>query len=327
MRTAFVRIALVLLVSALAAAGCGKKKTVYKYEDTLPNGINEIPKTALRYERVSTIDANVGQLRGIDVDARDRLYMVGSGGLHVLDAEGNELGRMAVPKSAASVSVADDGTIYVGCRQQVLRFSADGKRLGNLGAPGVGPGKFSHVTSVVVHGSDVLVADADAKQMFIHRFATDGTFLNDIGRHAEDKTQFLGLVLPSPFLDCVVDDEGNVVVTNTGRLRVEVYSKNGGRPLRHWGIGGLAPDAFSGCCNPTNLAITRDGLVVTAEKGMFGRVKIHDRRGNLLAYIPPSTFPGKPRGMDLAVDSKNRIYVAYTVKSTVMVFERRRAKE
>ena len=33
MKTAFGRIALVLLASALAAAGCGKKKTVYKYEE------------------------------------------------------------------------------------------------------------------------------------------------------------------------------------------------------------------------------------------------------------------------------------------------------
>ncbi|HUU44048.1 MAG TPA: NHL repeat-containing protein [Planctomycetota bacterium] len=316
---------LLVLAAVCALAGCERPRAVYKYEDTLPKDANEVPVTPLRYELVRTIDANVGDLRGIDVDRADRLYLVGSSGLHVLDAEGTERLRVAVPADANSVSVADDGTLWVGCPQAVLKFGVDGKPLGNIGTPGEDVGELTHVTSVLASGGSVFVADADPRQMCVHRFRTDGTFLNDVGRHAQDKKEFLGLVLPSPHLDMATDADGHLLVTNTGRLRVEVYDPDGGHPLRTWGTSGIAPDAFSGCCNPVSLALTPDGYVVTGEKGMFARVKVYDRDGKLLAYIPPSTFPGSPESMDLAVDSAGRIYVAYPVKDTVMVFERREA--
>ncbi|HUW57894.1 MAG TPA: hypothetical protein VMZ92_14735, partial [Planctomycetota bacterium] len=67
--------------------------------------------------------------------------------------------------------------------------------------------------------------------------------------------------------------------------------------------------------------LTRDGNIVTAEKGL-PRVKVYDPTGKLLAYISQRDyFPKEAKGMDLAADSKGRIYVLEPFGGVVMVFE------
>jgi hypothetical protein len=171
-----------------------------------------------------------------------------------------------------------------------------------------------------VKGPEVFVADA--RNLCIQRFDREGVFAGAIGKR-DNKTEFLGLIAPSPFLDFVVDKDGQVIVGNPGRLRVETYTTDG-KLLGFWGEPGLAPERFCGCCNPTNLALTREGFVVTSEKGL-PRVKVYDRTGKMLAYIPPRMFSEAAEGMDLAVDSRDRIYVAEPVKGRILVFEMRKA--
>ena len=309
-----------LLALVVLLGGCDRE-VPYRYENMTRKDAYEEADTALRYVHLRTFDAGVGDVRGIAIDGSDRIALVGSSGLRVLDADGTERKRWDVPADARSVAVADDGTVFVACKKEVLPFSADGRPLVPLRP--TGDGSIGHATSVVVHGSNLLVADFD--KLCIHRYDLGGGFINDIGKR-DAAAGVDGLIAPNPFLDMVVDAAGKLIVTNPQFLRVETYDLKGGPPEKTFGESGTVKQGFSGCCNPSNVAVTRDGYVVTAEKGQYARVKVYDRDGKMLAYIPPTHFPGNPKGMDLAVDSENRIYVTYPVKNTVMVFERKETK-
>jgi hypothetical protein len=309
-------IAAVAMLASGGLAGCRKTPAIPPYESFLPDDDEAPPKTEFACDLLRTMDPRVGVLRGIATDAEDHVYAVGSAGVSVLDAMGLELNRWKVAGDAQAVAVGEDGTVYVGVTAGIVKFDPEGKRLGAWGSEGAGPGELRRVTSVVVKGSEVFVADA--RNLCIQRFDKEGVFAGAIGKR-DRTTEFLGLIAPSPFLDFVVDKDRQVIVGNPGRLRVETYTKDG-KLAGFWGEPGLAPERFCGCCNPTNLAMTGDGLLVTSEKGL-PRVKVYDRTGKMKAYIPPREFSPTAEGMDLAVDSKDRIYVAEPVKGRILVFE------
>ena len=92
-----------------------------------------------------------------------------------------------------------------------------------------------------------------------------------------------GLVCPSPHLDVVVSAEGNVIIANPGRHRVETYSPRG-EILSFFGRSSLDIGGFGGCCNPTDLALLPDGKIVTSEKGV-ARVKVYTPGGKLESVV------------------------------------------
>ncbi len=93
----------------------------------------------------------------------------------------------------------------------------------------------------------------------------------------------------------------------------------GGELLGHIGrFDGIDPAGFTGCCNPTNVAI-RDAIYTTEKAGP--RVKAYDFSGKLLAVIATEPFDANCKNMSIAVDSRGRVYVVDTVKAAIFVFE------
>ena len=318
--------AVVALLGALAfvipaLSGCGNVQppgpAVAAAPDPMP-----APKTDLHFGPAGSFPAEVGKLHGIAIDANDRIYLVGSAGVRVLGADRKQLAAWKVPDNACAIAVGSDGTVYVGLTASVLKFDPAGKPLGRFGKEGPDTGQLRRITSIAVTAENIYVADA--RNLCINRYALDGDFINDIGKRDRERN-VIGLVAPSPYLDVVVDKDARVLVGNTGRLRVETYGPDG-KLLRMWGQPGTQPDRFCGCCNPTNIALTPEGNIVTAEKGI-PRVKVYDPAGKMLAYIGPENFPQDSAGMDLAVDSKGSVYVAEPVKGLVMVFAPLKPKE
>ena len=311
-----------LLSAALAAllacalSGCGQSEPPPNYKSYLPADVNAPPKTPMKLTLVSTIDPRAGALRSIAIDRQDRLYALGASGVRILAPDGSGLGAWSPPEPAFAIAADDCGTIYVGLANRIIKYDLSGKELGGWTISQADPGRPSHITSIATVRDSVYVADAG--NACVHAYTANGDFKNDIGKR-DLAAGIVGLVLPSPYLDVVVDNQDRLVVTNPGRLHVETYLLSGVLESS-WGRPGLAPDQFEGCCNPTNLALTREGWVVTSEKGIL-RVKVSDRAGKLLAYLPPGTFGAKEPGMDLAVDSRNRIYVAATDSGKILVFE------
>jgi len=233
----------------------------------------------------------------------------------VLGAGGELLGGWSTAEPATCVALDPDGNVYVGLRTRVEKYSTNGQRLASWGKEGRGRGEFSVITAIAVSGVNVFVADAGNR--CIHRFDVTGDFIDEIGKR-DTEAGFLGLIVPSPYLDCRVDSAGILHVTNPGRLRVERYSQDG-ELLDFWGEAGQAADQFCGCCNPVNIALLPEGRTVTAEKGI-PRVKVYDKNGKMLAFIGPGFFSAGAAVLDLAVDSKGRIYVADPGDGKVRVF-------
>jgi len=304
----------VALVVACVLAGCREEAEGPIY--SVP--VDEPEATELTYELKTTIVSGLAKLNGIAVDGEGRLYAVGVGGVRVLDAEGKLVEQWARSEAVQCVAVGSDGMVYLGSAGLISKLDKDGKEVASWDRTGSGGEKLGLITSLAVRGIDLLAADFEGK--CVHRFTIDGDYSNVIGTvDAENGSE--GLRAPSPHLECAFDSAGDAVVTNPGRLRVETYGLDG-TFKGCWGRAGMEAEGFCGCCNPTDIAITSKGYVVTAEKGIF-RVKVYevvDGTGRMLSFISPRHFSKKAAGLDVAVGEGDDIYVADPGDGTIRVF-------
>ena len=116
-----------------------------------------------------------------------------------------------------------------------------------------------------------------------------------------------------------MDGEGVIHAANPAKHRVERYSPDGELLGKFGRFGTKRPENFTGCCNPTNLALTGDGGIVVTEKAA-PRFKVFDSARELAALVGPDAFDAECKNMDVAVDSEGRIYVVDTVRLAVLVF-------
>jgi len=249
-------------------------------------------------------------LRGVAVDGAGRLYAVGDSSVKVFDAEGRFVRQWATGQPGESLALDGQGRVWVGQREQVEVFSPEGERTDAWRKPG----ELGLVTAIGFGAGDVYLADATAR--WVRRYDRDGRLLNNIG----DQHRKGGFHIPNGVVDFAIDGEGTVHVANPGMHRVERYAADG-TLLGHFGrFDGQDPAGFPGCCNPTNLTVDDAGRVIVSEKA-GPRVKIYDRKGQLLAVVADDVFDARAKNMDVAVDGRGRIYVADTATLEICVFE------
>lgn len=253
-------------------------------------------------------------LRGLAIDSADRLYAVGDCSLKVFSPTGELLRLWRTERPGYSVAVAADDTVYVGQAGQIQIFNRTGQLLDTWRDAD----RLGLVTAISFAGQYVLLADT--KDRCIRRYDQHGKFLNNIGKDNRMK----GFLVPNRHLDFAVDAQNVIHATNPGKHRVERYTLEG-KLLGHFGhFDGRDPAGFGGCCNPTNIALTRQGHVVVAEKAS-PRVKTYDADGKLLTIVAADDFDLSCKNMDVVVDSVGRIYVVDTVRLHICVFATDRA--
>jgi sugar lactone lactonase YvrE len=270
----------------------------------------------MRYTHVRTIAGRGAAaehfrslLAAITCDGEDTLYACGDAEVKVFGADGRLRRAWASSGPACSIAVAPDGRVLVGLAGAIEIFEPGGRPV----AAWRDPDRLGRVTAIGVADGDVLAADSAAR--CIRRFDRTGRFLNDIGR--DNRTE--GFLIPNGALDFAIDAAGTVHAANPGKHRVERYARDG-RLLGHFGrFGGLDPAGFSGCCNPTNVALDRDGNVYVTEKAE-PRAKRYAPDGTLRAIVASGVFDPNCKNMDLTVDSRGAVYVADTVRLAVHVF-------
>lgn len=270
----------------------------------------------MEYRQVQTIGgrgAGPGQftstLRALSIDRKDLLYAVGDTHVNVFDRGGRLLRRWTTAKPGTAVAVREDGSVYVGEAGQIERFDSGGKRVDAWRDD-------EHLGEVTAIGfvRDFVLA-ADAKDRSIRRFDTSGRFLNTIGK--DNRTH--GFLIPNGVLDFSVDGEV-IHAANPGKHRVERYTCEG-ELLGHVGrFDWLDPSGFPGCCNPTNVEVAGGGRLYVTEKA-GPRAKVLNADGKLIAVIATSVFDPNCKNMDLAVDSRGRVYVADPVRLRILGFE------
>ena len=247
-------------------------------------------------------------LRGLAVDAHGQLHAAGDSEIKVFDAAGKLQRRWPTSRPVHSVAVAGDGMVYAGQIGQIEIFYATGKLLNTWRDEKL----LGRVTAIGFTRASVLAGDAADRA--IRRFDHSGKFVNNIGKD----NPLSGLLTPNGVVDFAVDAHDTIYATNPGKHRVERYTP-GGELLGHIGrFDGIDPAGFTGCCNPTNVALS-DRIFTTEKAGP--RVKAYDFAGKLLAVIATDLFDANCKNMSIAVDAGGRVYVADTVKLAVLVFE------
>lgn len=326
-----------ILVAVITAGACGvlgfllaNRKPVYTQYSTgskpLPGADqDEIIESFLKVDPkliIAKEDARLKtgfkELRGIAVGPDDRVYAVGDKAFVVLGADGAVAAKVDLDKTPSCIAIGPDSTVYVGVWDHVEVFDSKGART----VVWAKPGPTAWLTSLAVGENGVFAADFGDKTV-IH-FDKSGKIVKRLGEPG--KVEGTGKYeVPSPYFDVVVDGKGAPWVAHTGRRLIETYNEDGSLSSS-WGKSGPQIEKFSGCCNPSHIAMRKDGSFVTSEKGLV-RVKVHAANGDLVGVVAAAKdFEKGIHGLDLAVDSKDRILVADPGTATVRIYSLKRGE-
>lgn len=316
----------VALVLAGACGGLGymiaKRKPVYanvsgerpkaaEVGDVIEQFLKVDPKLIIAKE-TARLATGLKELRGVAVGPDDRIYAVGDKALVILGTDGKQLQKVDIEKAPTCLAVGPDSMVYVGLMDHVQVFTGEGVKK----AAWAKAGPADWITSIAVTEKEVFVADFGNKTVV--RYDREGKLLGRLGE-AGPVAGTGKFEVPSPYFDVAVDSSGKPWVAHTGRQRLETF-KDDGTLGTTWGKQGNGIEGFSGCCNPSHFAVRKDGTFVTAEKGL-PRVKVHKPSGELVGVVAtPRDFEKGIHGLDVAVDSKDRILVVDPATSTVRVY-------
>lgn len=281
----------------------------YEYKMT---NLRNIDASKVGYVRLSQIKPDFEILNGIAIDKSDRIYLTGKDKVRVYDKELNLILSFITGKEARCISVGEDYRIYLGVENHVEVYNLKGNLLSSWNPIN----EKSVITSIAVNEKYIFVADAGNR--IVYQYDKEGKLIKEIGKKNVEKG-ILGFVIPSPYFDLQIGRDGELWVVNPGRHSLESYNEQGDQ-ISSWKRTSMDVDGFSGCCNPSNIAILSDGSFVTSEKGIE-RVKIHQPSGEFKCVVAtPDNFIQGTKGIDLAVDSKDRIFVLDPEKKVVSIF-------
>lgn len=281
-------------------------------EDEIIESFLKVDPKLIIAKEDARLKTGLKELRAIAVGPEDRVYAAGDKCFVVFGADGNVASRVDLDKTPSCLAVAADGTVYVGAWDHVQVFDAKGVRT----AVWEKPGPTAWLTSIAVDEKNVYAADFGDKTVI--KFDKQGKIQGRLGEPG--KVAGTGKYeVPSPYFDVAVDGQGAPWVAHTGRRLMETYKEDGSLSSA-WGKSGPQIEKFSGCCNPSHFTMRKDGSFVTSEKGLV-RVKIHAANGDLVGVVAAAKdFEKGIHGLDLAVDSKDRILVADPGTSSVRIY-------
>lgn len=290
----------------------GDKDSGNPYEYDLSE-YKKVSEELLCYKEVNALDLDMEKVKGIAIDEKDRAYVVGNDKVIIFNKEGGLVQEFAVDNEVNCVAVHPNGDIYLGVSDHIEVRDFSGNRLANWPAPQDG----ALFTSIAVSENDVYGADAGNR--VVYQFDLQGNLIKSIGKKNKERGE-PGFIIPSPYFDLLLGREGELWVVNPGMHTLQSYNQEG-ELVSTWKRTSMQLDGFSGCCNPSHIAMLSNGSFVTSEKGIE-RVKVHLPSGDFACVVAsPESFESGTTGLDLAVDSRNRIYVLDPKKKKLRIFE------
>lgn len=276
--------------------------------------LKKIDSTLVNYSEIQQLKPDIEKLRAVAIDQNDNIYITGKDKILIYDKSGNLQKDINTGIEALSIKVKDANNIFLGVRDHIQIWDSDGELKDKweiLNDRVV-------ITSIATTESSVFVADAGNKIVYHYDFG--GNLINEIGR--KDSTKGVqGFIIPSPYFDLAIGRDGELWVVNSGRHQLEAYDKDGNLKSS-WKKTSMGLDGFSGCCNPSHIALLSNGSFVTSEKGIE-RIKIHQPSGKFESVVAtPEDFEAGTKGLDLAVDSEDRVIVLDPKKGLIRIFEK-----
>ncbi|MBN2011495.1 NHL repeat-containing protein [candidate division KSB1 bacterium] len=290
-----------------------KRKVENPWEYDLES-LKKIDPALITYEEIESIPAEQEKVTALALDDSGTLYIGGDKGVRVITDKTSKR-WVQLPQAPACLAIDTNGDIFVGLKDMIVVYDKKGTKKTEFHSMG----ESSYLTSIAIGIDDVFVADAGNRVVW--RMNKAGALLGQLGEK-DERRHIPGLVIPSPYCDVALDQNGLLWVVNTGRHAFEQY-KPDGTLVKRWEKTSVKIDGFSGCCNPTHMAILPDGAFVTAEKGLE-RIKIHETDGTFRTVVAaPSQFKEGTVGLDLAVNKQGRIFVLDPSQKTARVFEKK----
>lgn len=279
----------------------------YKLED-----LKAVDPALIGYKELDPMQASA--VLAIAMGADDTLFLGTKAEIVRYTPGANVQPEVKVAEPVTCLTVGPD-CLYGASKRTISCYSLELKKLSTWPALP----EQAHITSLAVTEERVYAADAGRRLALA--FDRQGKLLYTFGQKNEKKGS-PGLVIPSPYFDLFLDKQDRIWLINPGRHTFERYSDTGDR-IEHWQASSTTIEGFCGCCNPSHVAILPDGNVVTAEKGLV-RIKVYDLSGKMLSVVaPPSAFDDGTVGMDLATDSKGRIFALDKSRGEIRIFEKK----
>jgi len=281
------------------------------YEFKLDNW-QHVDESLISHKEVLQIPVDIEVLRAIAIAEDGKVYVSGKDKLLIFSKEGNLQKEISTGKQAFCLFISEDDKIYMASREEIFVYDLEGN-LSETIKPDI---EKLLITSLVVDENYIYLADAGNK--LIHQCDLSGNLIKEIGAEDEQKG-IVGFVIPSPYFDLAIGRNNEIWAANTGRHQLESYDETG-RLIYSWKKSSMDLDGFSGCCNPSHFAFLSNGNFVTSEKGIV-RIKIISPDGEFLSVVaPPSAFEKGTKGIDIAIDSEDRIWTIDPMKSLIRVF-------
>lgn len=276
------------------------------------DSLGEIPSDKFCTTNYSTIPLDGTKSEAIAVDKDNNIYVSCDKKILCFDTNGNLVSEINCDYLATALACTNDKLIAA-FTNEISIFDATGKQLKNWKLEN----EKSYITSLAAIDGNIYAADAQAAKVYC--FSEEGKLLKTIGQSV-DKKELTFFVLPSFYFDVAIGTDKSVWVANTGRHKL-VQLDNEEHIVSSWGETSSAVEGFCGCCNPSNFALMRDGSFITAEKGLV-RVKKYNKDGDFECVIAgPEKFKEDAKGLDIAIDSNDRIYVLEPEAMKIYIFE------
>lgn len=306
---ALLAVALVFMLKDLFFSEKSSSENPYEYN---LEKIRKGDSLTTAYKEIKRFKSNLEEIHGIALDQEDRIYVSGKKGIEIYDNAGILQKTIPLDATCYCIAIAATGDIFVGVEDHVEVYSLQGA----LEAKWKKVSSESVLTSIALSKNDVFVADAGEKVVF--RYDYKGNLIQKIGEK-DPQHNLPGFFIPSPYFDVALDPSGNLWIVDPGRHTVNHFTFDG-KLVSSWGKASLGVEGFCGCCNPSNIAFLPDGSFITGEKSIE-RLKVYSKEGqfqNLIAT--PESFDEGTRGLDLAVDSQERILVVDPWRNQVRFF-------
>ena len=277
------------------------------------DSLKKFDTSLICYKEVAQIKPEIEELNGISIDDKDNIVIVGSKVI-VYDKEFKEIKSFKLGEVGNCVAVNSNGEIYLGVQNHIEVWDVKGNFLKRWETDNT----ESILSGIAVAESSVFVADATDR--VVHEYDLKGKFLKDFAK--EDSSKGVpGIIIRSAFFDVSIGRDNEIWIANPGAYLLEAFDKKGSL-ISTWGKSSEEIQGFCGCCNPTNFTLLSDGSFVTSEKAI-PRVKIYSPSGEFVCIVAgPDKFDDGTKGLDLAVDSRNRVYVLDPSRKQIRVFEK-----
>lgn len=283
---------------------------------------NVVPKAgegkAPSYDMRKKLGRFKQHIGGVCVDDKDNVIISGDKAVITYDSNGKQVSRFTVPDGAGCVAVGEKDTIWVATMKapfSVVQYDRSGKELTRFKLEMEG----KPVTGLGAYKDNVLVAHANPGTIICYK---DGKKDHEIGR-AEGAAR--GLSTCCGILDFCVDKDGYVHVAELGGHRVSIFTVDGKR-VGSWGKQGKNAENFDGCCNPVSIAYLGNGIFATAEKEV-PKIKIFSGDEKVVKMVTDIADVARGCGnLNLAADSKGRIYAVNEVAKHVFIVQDKASK-